>query len=143
MSAVLMRLEDRGSPVTRRLRDDVVQDGRVNWVAISSDVASILMGGFLDTQRREMAHPVVNARIAQLCYAAFGQIERWLWAEAVWKLGAIVALVELAPAKRTETHSATRESAVISSFQLDWHGGWSFHTASADCVEKVRRPQSY
>ncbi len=51
-------------------------------------------------------------------------------AEAVWKLGVIVALVELAPAKRTETHSARRESAVISGFQLEWPGGWSFHTAS-------------
>ena len=71
MSAVLMRPEDHGSPVTRRPRDDVAQDGRVHWVTILSDVASILMGGFLDTQRREMAHPVVNARIAQLNLMTF------------------------------------------------------------------------
>jgi len=71
MSAVLMRPEDRGSPVTRQPRDDVAQDVRVHWVTILSDVASILMGGFLDTQRREMAHPVVNARIAQLNLMTF------------------------------------------------------------------------
>jgi transposase len=62
-------------------------------------------------------------------HARTGEVKD-LRTEAVWKLGAIVALVDLAPAKRAETHSARRESAVISNFQLDWPGDRSFHTAS-------------
>lgn len=80
MSDVLMRFEEHGSPVTRRLRDDVVQDGRDDWVALLSDVVSILMGAFSDSQRREMAHQVANVRITERCYAAFGLIERLHWA---------------------------------------------------------------
>ena len=56
-----MRFEEHGSLVTRRLRDDVVQDGRDDWVALLSDVVSILMGAFSDAQRREMLHQIATS----------------------------------------------------------------------------------